>query len=180
MPLVNAVGVFACALSPALVLGALVVYPHPYLVILALSGAFGFVVAFMLCGLVWTLLSPLRGSVVALMLCSTVIMELGRWGMYWCHDQVQDKVASLSGVASHRVADGSPPLALFAEQFAWATAIGTGIAATHGLLMTGRLYGDAMQVVAAPLRDWETFTGPDIFIVIFTHLPASSLEGNIL
>jgi small-conductance mechanosensitive channel len=143
MPAVNALGVFACALSPALVLGAVVVFPRPDRMILALTSAFVFVLAFMLTGIVWTVLTPLRGSLLVLALYATVFQELGRWVMYRCAVWLQRSLVDMRGISEHREASLSSPLAVFGERVAAATAIGVGIAATHGLLLTGRLLKDA-------------------------------------
>ncbi|KAG8468502.1 hypothetical protein KFE25_013585 [Diacronema lutheri] len=145
MPLLNAVGVFGCATSPALVLGAMVVLPRPYRVILALSSSFAFVLAFILCGLVWTVIPPLRASLVVLVLYSTAIQEAARWAMYSCHVRLQGSLGAMRGVSSHSLASLSSPVAVFGERCACATSIGVGIGATHTLLLTGRLYGVALQ-----------------------------------
>lgn len=143
MPAVNAFGVFACALSPALVLGAVVVFPRPDRMILALTSAFVFVLAFMLTGMVWTVLTPLRGSLLVLAVYATAFQELGRWGMYRCAVSLQRSLVDMRGISEHREASLSSPLAVFGERVAAATAIGVGIAATQGLLLTGRLLKDA-------------------------------------
>jgi anterior pharynx defective protein 1 len=143
--LVNAVGVFCCALSPALVLGVLVVFPRPYRVILALSSAFAFVLTFMLSGLVWTAIPPLRGSLIAIVLYSTAFQELGRWLMYLCYVQLQHQIAEMRGISIHSLSNLTSASAVLGERFACSAAIGVGIAATHALLLTGRLLKDTMQ-----------------------------------
>lgn len=143
--LINALGVFACAVSPAVVLGATVVLPRPYRVILALSSSFAFVLSFILCSLVWTVVPALRGSLLALVLYSTAIQELGRWGVYWCYVQLQEHIAAMRGIATHSLSSLSSPVDILGERFACATAMGVGIGATHTLLLTGKLYGDALQ-----------------------------------
>lgn len=145
MPLVNALGVFACAVSPAVVLGVTVVFPKPYRVILALSSSFAFVLSFILCAAVWTAIPPLRGSLLALVLYSTAIQEVGRWAVYRCYVQLQRHIAAMRGIAAHSLSSLSSPVAIFGERFACAVAMGVGIGATHTLLLTGRLYGDALQ-----------------------------------
>lgn len=143
--LINALGLFACAVSPAVVLGAMVVLPRPYLVILALSSSFAFVLSFILCSLVWTVVPAIRGWLFALVLYSTIIQELGRWGVYWCYVQLQEHIAVMRGIATHSLSSLTSPVDIFGERFACATAMGVGIGATHTLLLTGKLYGDALQ-----------------------------------